>query len=170
MSSYTKVNKNGYIMRKDKDIAYFDRIPKDKNSFSIVSKCQARNDAFDLDLDDECDLNSVKSVDEKPWLIIRHTGFLNKTGYKIRENDILRLGKSMFKVLEIHMKKSRREKQHGTTAEPNTNNLHRDDNNVPLDASGVDQFNTGLEGGTNNGVTLIEINRFKELEQLEEEK
>jgi hypothetical protein len=168
-SSSAKVSKSGYIMRRDKDISYFDRAPKDKTSYSVVAKCQVRNDSFDIDLDDDCELNSVKSVDEKPWLIIRHTGFINKTGYKIRENDILRLGKSMLKVLEVHIKKRRKDGQHGTVAEPNTN-LQRDDANVPLDNSGLDEgFNTGLDNVTNQGVNLIQVNRMnKEAEQAED--
>jgi hypothetical protein len=169
-SSAAKITRNGYIIRKDKDIDFYDKIPKDKVNNTLVAKCQVRNDSFDIDFDDDCDLASVKSIDEKPWLIIRHTGFVGKTGYKIRENDILRLGKSMFKVLEIHIKKERKQKQHGTVAEPNTN-LPRDDANVPLDGSGLDdQYNTGLDIA-NQGVNLIHISRMnKEAEQEDSDK
>jgi hypothetical protein len=165
MSSSVKAGKNGYLMRKDKDIHFFDKVTKDKSNFNLIAKCQAKSDSYDLDLDDDNDLNSVKSVDERPWIIIRHTGFNNRTGYKIRENDILRLGKSMYKVLEIHIKQTRlKVKQNGTVAEPHTS-LRRDDLNIPLDASAEGDNYTGLDNLTNNqGVSLIQVNRAKEVE------
>ena len=44
---------------------------------------------------------------EKPWLIIRHTFSKNNIGFKLHENDYLKLGKIIFKIKEIKIKKEK---------------------------------------------------------------
>jgi hypothetical protein len=164
VSSSAKVCRNGYLYRKEKDLYFLERPFKEKGTISQVVRCQAKADSFELDFDDDCDMASVKSIDEKPWLIIRHTGFVNKSGYKLKENDIIRLGKSMFRVLEIHLKKGRRDRNGGTIAEPNTNMQYRDESshmpaNEASQLEGHGHFNTALDVSNNTGVDLIQIGR-----------
>lgn len=52
--------------------------------------------------------NSIMSENiEKPWLITRHTFSKNNIGFKLHENDYLKLGKIIFKVKEIKIKKEK---------------------------------------------------------------
>jgi hypothetical protein len=134
-------------------------------------------DTFDLGLDDELDTITPRSVDEKPWMIIRHTGFNNRTGYKMREGDLIRLGKSMFRVLETRVKDTgpKTMKQH-TVAD----NLHnnRVSNNNGEDLSGIEggdgdnYHHTNMENFGQMGVDVIKINRAvnKDTDGLDERK
>lgn len=42
----------------------------------------------------------MKTIDEKSWLVIRHSFNKNKYGYKVKEGDFIKIGKVIFKIKE----------------------------------------------------------------------
>lgn len=86
----------------------FSNLPKFKHDeFEYIASIHSDKDLYDLNFSNEERSHRLKnkliprSLEEKPWLIVRYTYHESENGYKLHEGDLLKFGKILFKVREI---------------------------------------------------------------------
>lgn len=109
MTSKISINNSGYLLKNDKKLIYVQndsQYMQERSNNSFVGKITSKKDIFDLNMEDELETNIDRQLEDRAWLIVRHSYFKDKKGYKIREGDIMKLGKVMFKVKEVKIKEN----------------------------------------------------------------
>jgi hypothetical protein len=105
-------------MRRDKLLQFSEKlINYDKSTCTFIAKYDISNDLYEIDLEDDNDTSVMKTRDNKPWIIIRHTTFNNRTGYRLKVGNIIKFGKTLFKVTEMKTDYKRYNKDIRTFAE-----------------------------------------------------
>jgi len=71
-----------------------------------------KGDEYNIKYDEELesDKNS-KALDDKMWIVIKNTNFTENEGYRLRDGDVIKLGKVIFKVKEIKVDQKTKVKQ-----------------------------------------------------------
>jgi len=153
IKSTLKVKKAGIMLRKDKQLQFLDKNKLCENGISsFVAKCEKKNDLFEMDFDEENDKYLPKNIEEKPWIIIRHTSFSNKYGYRLKVGNIIRFGKSIFKITELKSKDKRLKKEKLTITD-----LNKEDHQV---ADYTDNNVYPVNEFCSNNVDFIQVNRY----------
>jgi hypothetical protein len=125
----------------------FTNLPKLKHDdFEYIASIHSDKDLYDINFTNEERSHRVKnkliprSLEEKPWLIVRYTYTDSENGYKLHEGDLLKFGKILFRVREIKILSE--------TAKYKADRLKdKTTGNVP---HGDVSDNHNLEGGTIN--------------------
>lgn len=106
--SKIQINSGGSLRRNDKKLMFLSdsKLGEVRPRFGFMTSISAKEDAYELCFDEAIHTECItdKGMVDNPWLIIRHTHFPQNKGYKIREGNILKLGKVIFKVKEINIK------------------------------------------------------------------
>lgn len=110
-----------------------------------VGAINIRGDEYNLKLEEK-----EKNLDEKCWIVIKNTAFKDKIGYRLREGDVIKLGKVVFKIKEIRVDEKPK------NSEANQNNLQ-----YLKDKTVADNNNRELENINNPPDNLYENNKQK---------
>lgn len=70
---------------------------KKNEKTDVILTVNADEDDFLFKFDNSFNEN----CEDKPWIILGHTQFRDKLGYKLREGDYIKLGKVIFKIKEM---------------------------------------------------------------------
>ncbi len=154
-TSSLKIRKSGYIHRKDNRLEFSEKTKISEDCIKIA-KLNINNDIYELDID-----NPQKTEDDIPWIVIKHTNFTNKNGYRLKVGNIIRFGKSIFRITEIKNNEERnfrkfRDRTVGEHREEPQPNEYTDNNG---------NSHTDL-GQSNSNVNFIQISRREKKESL----
>lgn len=114
------VRSNGYLLKNEKKVQFKTKIEKTNPNY--IGTINKSGDEYHLTADEDFNSQKSKTLDERSWIVIRNTYFEKEnSGYKLREGDIIKLGKVMFKVREVKvdekLKKSKNEKSNKSSKE-----------------------------------------------------
>jgi hypothetical protein len=95
------ISSSGYLLKNHKEIIYQSN---NKITNEYISTISLKDDEYNFKIDERyespCD-RSERTLDEKLWIVIKSTNFDDEKGYRLREGNIIKLGKLMFKVKEL---------------------------------------------------------------------
>jgi hypothetical protein len=84
----------------------------DKNNPSYVGTLNVKGDEYVMKVDQHYESDKNKgNLDEKVWMVIKSSCFKEGIGYRLREGDYIKLGKVIFKVREIQIDESLKDKR-----------------------------------------------------------
>lgn len=93
--SNVTISSPGYVLKNGNKIVFKRKI--DKFTYTSVGEISLSKNDFFFKFEEE----NKKTIDEKNWLVIKNMFTLEKYGYKLREGDIIKLGKVLFKIREL---------------------------------------------------------------------
>jgi hypothetical protein len=96
--SNCEINRSGFLFRLNKKIA-FARICENKSSCYLASVKVSNND-FIIRVEERFLTDTQKDFNDN-WIVIRHTYFKDEFGYKLREGDVIKFGKVIFRVCQV---------------------------------------------------------------------
>ncbi len=96
------VSSDGMLSKQEKKLKFFKKGEKYEGDYVVNIKL--KNDQYYVMID-EAQKMKEKTLDERVWVVIKST-YYKRYGYRIREGDLIKLGKVMFKVRELKTEKS----------------------------------------------------------------
>ena len=145
---------SGIFLKNDKKLTFINKSGKKLDNYMV--SLNLKGDEFNLKYEEdlENDKNS-KTIDDKIWIVIRNTNFKENEGYRLRDGDIIKLGKVIFKVKEIKVEAKHKLKNKSENKIPVNNvNLNKNNNQIK-DRTMAENKNNNLNQFTNR--QLIEI-------------
>ena len=121
------VDKGGILTRNGKK---FDFLPKTKKrQENYMGTISHKGDQYYIEYDEKLESEeNIPSLDEKMWIVIRNTQFKENEGYRLRDGDLMKLGKVIFKVKEIKVESSNK-RRHENKFPQNLNSASSINNN-----------------------------------------
>lgn len=120
-----------------------------------LGKVSASEDMYDINVKNMNEESDEPALEDKPWIVVRHTFHEHRYGYKIKENDILKFGKIIFKVREIKIQETGKqlinklkEKQQITYYQHD--NTHTDMQNNQFEGGTINIFRRGMASSITN--------------------
>ena len=116
----------GIFLKNDKKLSFFNKNEKNEHYMATLS---LKGDQYNIKYDEELEIEkNSKSLDDKIWIVVKTTNFKENEGYRLRDGDIIKLGKVIFKVKEIKVdQKNKNCKKEKTNIEIlNKDNLLKD--------------------------------------------
>jgi hypothetical protein len=144
----------------------FFRNKPDKIHTNTVGIISVKGDEFNFLF--EGDYEQCKSLDEKSWIVIKNMYTTDKEGYRLREGDVIKLGKVMFKVREM--------KNDGTGSK--LKNKKKSEKTMALDMHCISDkqgeanvnFNTNIHLNLNNNLNTKTISKDCQFAKKETQK
>ncbi len=103
-----KINKDSRFMKSETKVykrsdLYNDEVQNDKD---FVANIIQGTDCYSVEMNKKFENFDGTDILDKPWMSIKKTYFKDDKGYIIKEGDYIKLGKIIFKVVEIKIKES----------------------------------------------------------------
>lgn len=119
---------SGVLLKNDKKFSFTNKT--DKKLENYMASLTLKGDEYSIKYDEEMEGDKTqKAIDDKMWIVIRNTSFTENEGYRLRDGDVIKLGKVIFKVKEIKVdqkSKIKQDKKINKAASSNNNNLIKD--------------------------------------------
>jgi hypothetical protein len=141
------VTKAGVIYRRDKNLHFTEKNGLSEDCVKIANYV-INNDIYQMDLD------AAVTDDDIPWIIIKNTSFSNKNGYRLKVGNMIRFGKSIFRISEINNKEEKNFKK----CRDKTLGEHREEHHVNEYTENNANNHTDL-GQSNSNVNFIQISK-----------
>ena len=134
------LSSSGVFLKNDKKLCFTNKT--DKKFENYMATLNLKGDEYSLKYEEELESDiTLKSLDDKMWIVIHNTHFDENEGYRLREGDIIKLGKVIFKVKEIKVDqktKIKSDKNLKGNGIHNSNNLLKD--RTVADFRNINQF------------------------------
>jgi hypothetical protein len=146
---------NGVFLKNDKKFSFTNKVDK-KYEFYMAS-LNLKGDEFNIKYDDEFenDKNS-KTLDDKMWIVIKNTQFSENEGYRLRDGDIIKLGKVIFKVKEIKVDQKTRLKPDKMNKTNMINTMIANNNNLIKDRTIADIRNNNNQNSGRPNIDFVQ--------------
>lgn len=139
------ISSTGVFLKNDKKLSFVSKI--DRRTENYMASLILKGDEFNIKYEEELEYDkNARSLDDKMWIVIKNTSFKENEGYRLRDGDIIKLGKVIFKVKEIKVDQKTRIKpqtfQHQISENnPNFTNKNYPNNNLIKDRTIADLRN-----------------------------
>jgi len=119
------LDRSGVFLKNDKKISFANKT--DKKIENYMASLSLKGDEYSINYDEQLEGDKIpKALDDKMWIVIGNTNFSENEGYRLRDGDIIKLGKVIFKVKEIKVDQKTRIKPNRNlnTSALNNNNIN----------------------------------------------